>query len=395
MRVFPFHPNGNNGAPEFPDILLEEGQELDPSDGNNKKYHRPPARYDDRVWTLGWTDGRLGQPEGTNAEVLLAQARVDRQREIRRVRDRMAEAQAKVEALKARSGLLQDKLEHVRTYYWDLWKQRNGDSSGASLPLGLMYLFFGLLLFLADVPLSVKLVAEGLGISKRVQDPNTKQWVNVGSIFIKPLPVLQNLWDCLFLALGIALMGILVKFFVDTILFRKDDAPPLIKNPSFYLFSAAFLLFVVATIFLGLFRAEVNGSTTRYGELTFISLTLVLPLAGGICFSAGWRRVERAKHYYFTLLRLQWLEWRHGWMTSACSENAQQVDSLRQILDHGADDLANSVADLRRNLYLHGYRRGQNVPETLDAGSTLYGFCERTLKRALARRIRNKLQLEP
>lgn len=399
MRVFPFHPNGNNGAPEFPDILLEEGQELDPSDGSDKKYHSPPARYDDRVWTLGWTDGRLGQPEEINAELLRAQADVNQQKEIRKVRSQIAGAQAKVEMFKARLGHIQKKLDDVQSYYLELWKRRNKNITGASLPLALMYLVFGLMLFLADVPLSLQLVAAGFKIPSW-KNLATGERVDVDAIFSDTWFVLNNLWEPLFLALGIALMGIIVKLFLDTVIFHSEEEdPPLTRKRNVGMI-VALLLFLVATLSLGFFRAEAmkiahSGKILDYEQATFIFLTLALPIAGGLCFSVGWRRLERAKNYYFTLLRLRWLEWRFERATLAFSEQAQLVRSLTPILEGDAIELAKAETALRKSLYLHGYQRGQNVPETLVEGATLYGVCERALKRVLARKVRHKLQLEP
>jgi len=401
MNLFPWQANGSNGGARLPHILLEDNPEVGPSDGSNRKYHRPPAHYDDPAWHLGWTDGRLGQPQDPDAEVLRAQAAVDRQEEIRKVRSQLATAQAHLEPLKTRLKEARDKLNYAQSYYLGLWERRNKNVSWSSLPLALTYLVFGLLLFLADVPLSMTLVADGFKIPTSKLLPDGRR-VDVDMIFSDTWLVLNTLWQPLSLALGIALMGIVVKFVVDTLVFHDDDDDPPLTKKRVIGVTVPFLLFFAATLSLGLFRTEIMKNVhkhTQIGEwtfmLTFIFLTLVFPIAGGLCFSAGWRRLERAKHYYSTLLRLRWLERQYRKVDAARSQWAERVNELEQLLEPDGVLLADSVAELRRSLYLHGYQRGQSVPETLDAGETLYGLCDRTLKRVLAKKVRHKLQLEP
>src|SRR5712664_4086138 len=47
--------------PEYPQFPADGTISPDPSDGNNKKYRKPPYEYVDTDWHLGWTDGRCGQ----------------------------------------------------------------------------------------------------------------------------------------------------------------------------------------------------------------------------------------------------------------------------------------------------------------------------------------------
>jgi hypothetical protein len=394
-----FSKNGTNGHFKFPDILLEADLNTGPSDGNNKKYQRPAAQYDDPVWHLGWTDGRLGQPVEPHEEVLLSEAKVHWHEEIREARKQIAGARARINALKKRLEPVEKKLGYLHTYYSDLLIKRNRDSTGHSLPLGLIYSFFGLILFLADVPLSIKLVADGFGIPIERKIPELgDKLTGVGQVFQHPLLVLQYLWEPLFLALGIAFMGILVKFFVDAVILREDDEKEVAKRKTWGMWMF-FALFVAATICLGLFRAKVqtrlNKTSLDYETATFIFLTLTFPIAGGLCFSAGWRRIERAKHYYLTLFRLWRLERKHNREFAEYSDALGAMNSLEYTLDSGSDQAAVSMAELRRNLYRHGYYRGRDVPETLDAADTLYVRCERALDRMLSRKIRKKLHQDP
>lgn len=389
--------NGTNGYHRSPEIVLELTPDVGPSDGNNGKYHRPPAQYDDPAWHLGWTDGRVGQPVETHEEVLLAQAKVDWQSELRKTRGELAGARARTEALAKKLEVSKEMLGLVRDSYLALFKKRNENSSGSSLLLATLYLGFGLVLFLADVPLSLSMVARGFKIPIAKNDIFTNQRVEVGMILADPWMVMRNLWDAVFLALGIAFMGIIVKFFVDEFILREADDPPWRWGKRVGIL-AAFGLFVASTVYLGLYRSEIfkqissNHQSAPSETVTFILLTLTFPIAGGLCFSAGWRRLERAKHYLLTLLRLELLQWRHSSLTAKHSQSLEQVRSLEYALEHEGDALAVSRADLRRNIYRHGYNRGRNVPETLDAAETLYDRCERTLTRVLARKVQEKLR---
>lgn len=41
-------------------------------------------------------------------------------------------------------------------------------------------------------------------------------------------------------------------------------------------------------------------------------------------------------------------------------------------------------------LYMHGYERGRNVPETAGAGASLYDRCEKAVNKLLAGKPRTK-----
>jgi hypothetical protein len=381
---------------EFPGVLLETDPDVGASDGNNGKYHRPAARYDSGDWNVGWTDGRLGHSSDPTEKLILADAVAKRQGELRKARIEQATAQAKVLAFQNHLESLNERLKDLRTYYGILSQRRSLHSSESSLPLGLMYFVFGIFLFLADVPLSLTLVAEGFRIPIKYKIPELGRTVYISEIFSDPLLVLKHLWEAVLLALGIALIGIIVKFFVDAVVLRDDDDPPLSKRATVGL-SLAFILFFVCTLCLGQFRAAVraaqpNAQPVTYENLAFILLTLTFPIAGGLCFSAGWRRLERAKTYYLTSRRLARLEKQQRQVFSDFSGASESVKVLEETLGAGGDGLAISQAELKKNVYLHGYFRGRNVPETRDAGETLYSLCEKTLNRVLARKVRRNLQ---
>lgn len=391
---FPTWTNGN-GSFEAPRIVLEDDLNVGPSDGNNGKYRRPAARYDSREWDAGWTDGRAALRTDAHEQFLVSQAEYERHQEIRKARSERATARAAAQAFNNRLSLIEAELEPLRTYYKQLLERRHRYSSEASVPLGAMYLFFGTFLFLADVPLSV-LVAEGLRIPTRARIPGTTRTVLLSQIFTDTWLVLEYLWEGVLLALGIALLGIIVKFFVDAVIFRDEDEPPLTIKATAGI-SAAFALFLICTWFLGALRADVSAGQPGVRPVSsegwaFLLLTLTLPIAGGFCFSAGMRKLERAKSYYFTSARIWRLERRQRRAFEKYSQLSEQVSLLDATLGAEGDGLAVSRASLKKNLYRYGYARGRSVPETRDANETLYAFCKKTLDRMVASKAVRRLQ---
>ena len=270
---FPIWPGGNgNGGAEIPGYMLENYPGLGPSDGNNGKYNRPSALYDSDEWSLGWSDGRLGESPNTEADLLASKAAFEREEELRKTRTQRATTQGRALALKNRLDLLANKIDHLRPHYRHLSDRRQRHSSESSLPLAVIYIAFGTLLFLADVPLSLTLVADGFHIPTWYTIPGTDKTVFVSNIFSEPLLVLYYLWEAVLLALGIALIGIIVKFFVDAVILRDEEEDPPRNRWVVGGITAAFLLFVVCTLCLGYFRAEIKDTTGRRGTQTQVSV---------------------------------------------------------------------------------------------------------------------------
>jgi flagellin-specific chaperone FliS len=97
------------------------------------------------------------------------------------------------------------------------------------------------------------------------------------------------------------------------------------------------------------------------------------------------------------MFRLWLLEKKHSRSVSKLNKATELLKYLELKLEREGEgqDLATSLAELRRNLYRHGYYRGKKVPETLDADDKLYVRCERAYNRILGSRLRKKFQKDP
>lgn len=389
--------NGFNSA-----IVLENDRAVAPSDGNNRAFPRDPAKYRDDYWELGWTDGRLGQPLAEAEAAVEWRTTVERNAKLADLRAQLATAKANVAAITARIGSSPDLLTKLRENYEKLKLERLDDVSNTSLPLGILYTVVGFSLFIADLPLSLTLVAKALKIALRSGD------VSVGQLFRNPIDVIFGpTWEAMFLAIGIAFSGVFIKFYLDEFVFKEqingesDKSSPRRSRKTPILMTAFLFLFLTTTILLGVFRAynkwlDQNQPAIGYGfileSLTFIGLTLMFPVIGGVCFSAGWRRLEKAKQYYL----MKWSLWRletkcerlQNNLMRAQSDMARVEQSLNQE-ELGSTSEATRLLNL--NLYKHGYLRGYTLPETLHTDLGLYQQARRVIEKFLAGNLRTRL----
>jgi CRISPR/Cas system CSM-associated protein Csm2 small subunit len=119
-------------------------------------------------------------------------------------------------------------------------------------------------------------------------------------------------------------------------------------------------------------------------------LTLLFPVAGGICFSVGWRKLIRYLRFRSVDGALKAAESEFKSEELSCEQVRAALAGLearraREIAEYASGD---AYADMLVGLYLHGYERGRNVPETVDAGASLYERCEKALNKLLAGKLR-------
>jgi hypothetical protein len=423
-------------------IEIENAPGIGRSDGSttSEPYARPPASYKEYLWQLGWTDGRLGQPSEVNESVLDSQAKLDWLEEIALTERQIARAEANTTYLKGCYSRLQERLDQLQVLYNQLWTDIHQRARDHSFLLATIYLSVAALLMFADIPLSLTLVARGFDMKTEIEDPNTREIVSVKDLFTSPYLTVTHLWEPLLMAIGIALSGVFVKYFMDEILFREDsqeDDRKFYKRRGFWrtiVLSALFIGFIWTIIVLGYFRADIqrqeklsalrtqitidgtNRNLTqadidqsfenakkdllekdKWAEWAFISLTLLFPIVGGVCFSAGWRRLEKTSpylgpklKYYNTKYALWRMERRHDKVYQQFTSAEEEVKALRAKLErertiYRKEDL---LAELKKNVYRHGYERGQAVPETIDAGLSLYERCQKALHKMVAKDVR-------
>lgn len=431
--------------PEYPEDPQNRTDYPDPSDGNNRKYRKPPYEYVDVEWHLGWTDGRCGQPASLNKEIVEARVRADAAEALQSTRATMASKETKIAGLRDLLEKRKQRLTSKEDFYNKLSEKRNRNYLEFSRPLGYLYLIFAILLFLADIPLSLKLVASGFQVPVESDLPvgvtpiGSSAKLLIDHLIFHPWYVFGTFWESLALAAGIAFVGIIVKYYVDLIILRDSEAP----RPRWYAIVALTLIllgFVATTYLLGNFRAEqqwqavrsqietsvkaeneankifnasnpkstarrifneneISGEVTkRFTERqalsgsnwltqTFIALTLLLPVVGGVCFSASGSKLRNAKQYWFALLDYKKLEIESDRLSLSLKKEEGDLQGLREKLKEITidPDRLKCLTDLKFGLYLHGYARGRTAPETLEEGASLYERCEKAVTKLLAK----------
>lgn len=340
------------------------------SDGSNGKHHKPPASYNSQSWDIGWTDGRLGQSKDPGRQVAANQAIISWLNKMDGDLLQLGMEEADLEGVKGIRERIQSQLNRVAQY---LDKDEFiGKSASLSFLLGFLYLAAAGLLMGADLPLTVNLVKDGFRLGQFTQENLTG--------------VTPHVW---LLAVGIAFSGIFLKYFLDEVITSK--------NRKIFLW-ITFFFFIITVVVLGLFRADINYASATHqniegnillNQATFIALTIMLPLIGGICFSAGWNEfrfflAERKKSRLHVKLDLYSKEYNKLFF---------RIKAKREIIQREEEKFGTEkiLVDLYQSIYEHGYARGENVPETLDENASLYKRCEKVLERLHARKSRDIL----
>jgi len=395
---------------DAPVIASEDIPGRDPSDANNGAYHKSSHEYINLTWQLGWTDGRYGQPSNTNEDVLATQGELEWLSRIENIKTKIGDAQARAATLQAAVDRTKPKLDALVVYFDELKDRRSKSFQDFSRPSAWTYAIFAGVLLFSDIPLSMKLVAGGFNL---------------------------DFWGGLLLALGIASTGVFVKYFLDEFFFRKSaDAP----HPLFRVTLIGVLVLFAATIIvLGFYRSDrqardvrqdtrtkisnqvkkeeddaiENGLrsrtpeaiatdiTKRYeevneskvGQFTFIFLTLLLPIIGAICFSTSGRKFRHAKQFDITRNDLEETTKEYEGYLKALNLAKEDFDSQTTKLQYYEQTslIKESIMNVQKSLYLHGYERGRNVCETLQHGVSLYTRCQSIVEKLLAKKLQGKL----
>lgn len=401
------------------------------SDGSTASFRKRPSRYEHPLWSLGWTDGRLGQPSETNEALLLARGKLRRERRIQAMKAKLSLNQAKLPDLQARVTRVQELLTDAVAHYKSIVTDRAGRFHEFSYVLGVFYIVVAVLLFLSDIPLTLKLVAKGFDLKTEVKNDQTGAVAfGVDQLLVRSWDVVAQLWEPLALALGIALAGVFIKLFLDDVIFRDTSQ---VRKKRIVTLSVIGGIFVITIGVLGVFRSEVQNTMSqdnldvvraeRADELrrqglpepevqiqvakikprpesftataTFILLTVTLPLVAGACFSAGWRRIKDTQRYHQLRRELKKLEQRLETASSSLHSAKADIETAETWLKLNTEDPKPDEVDPETqqelNLYRHGYFRGVNVPETIDHGLTLYDRVQRSAQKILAKRLKERI----
>ncbi len=207
-------------------IHLDDDRKEVSSDELDKKYSRPAAEYDHPMWRLGWTDGRSGQPANVNEKLLEAHARIAWNAGIGDNREKVAKTGQEVALLDEKKNDLQKQRANLETRYQDIAKQRDAHYQDFSRNQAWAFILFGVATLIADIPLSLRLVATGFGVKTSVEING--QLLRVDDILsFRFFDVVSNFWEALVLAIGIAFASILLKYFFDLVVFRQEETEQL------------------------------------------------------------------------------------------------------------------------------------------------------------------------
>ena len=334
----------------------------DLSDGSNGKHAKIPESINTQCWNIGWTDGRLGQDPQTGLSAADSQATIDWYNSLDSAYFDIAKDEATMQGYLVLKERATEKLKKINDYLGRV--EFDGKHPSVSGWLGVFYILVAVLLVFADVPVTFNSISNVF----ELDEPD---------VFLNRL-----IWP---LSIAVGFSSTFIKYYLDEVLSSK--------NSKWYLYIILVLL-SLTLLSLGLTRnfanSEFNGSEdgTNYFEWfkisTFVLLTFILPVIGGVVFYAGMKEVR------FCRLVIQ----RNGFEKDLDQLNKKyekcrhSIAAKRKILEREEiqKDARNSIAILYKSIYEHGYARGQSIPETLYETESLYERCERVVMRALSKK---------
>lgn len=374
---------------EWPIAEINTHERLDHSSGEPL-----PTSYGEAEYLRGWTDGRLGVRAPTAAAVY-------RFRAGQWCSAYHVELVQRLEAVKATRDNARDRAERAREdadrvgeAFLAADRHRLESPTSYSWPLGVLYCVVAVVLWIADLPLSL-LAADGLDIRT-----NYGALANLETIRVN----WTSMWEPLAFAIGIAALGLFFKFVAD--FFFK---PRLHQNLAMKILSAVLVIGLIALVTWNLYylaqlrtgikslheamRTSANGTPADVQGLTatmqtqagmsFILLTLTLPIIGGICASVGWNRIQNTNRY--RVLKNNRRELR-----ATADELADTQRSAEAVVRTIENEVASvrqldpeMVAQAALDLYEQGFVRGRLVPETVHNGRRLHERAQFVVKRFL------------
>ncbi len=397
----------SDGRPfrDWPGLKLDNHDRADHSSGIPI-----PTTYSDPEWWRGWTAGRLGLFSAEAQSIFALDAERRRQEHVDALTTDLAKAEATSKIATERRTRAETIAKNVDDAYDKVEADRLKNPTGYSFPLGVFYCIVALVLWIADLPLSL-LAADGLGIKTnyhKLEDLSVirDEW--------------QTMWEPLAFAIGIAALALFFKFIAD--FFFK---PHYLQSRWVRVVAAVALMAVLLMVGGNLFLLarlrtgvrtlqemqkqsaagvippgleEQRKTMQEQANLSFVLLTLTLPLIGGICASAGWSRLQNSRR--LASLTTDRTRFRKESDDAAEIGSTAEADVQRLAAAFGAADKSSSkAAEAAYALYLDGYRQGFAVPETIHSGRHLHERVQFVLKQwmafaqqryAVARRLANE-----
>ncbi len=350
------------------------------SDGSSQD-GLPPSRYEHGLWRAGWTDGRIGETPDPQLQLVASQGKLTRALRTAEAKKQLAAAEADAQHKSFIAEQRQKEWNDISTEYDHVVDDQRRNAVGYSKILAWIYLLFGIGIFIADMPLSLK-VAPALGVSTRQSPSNGGPPVSADNLS-QLLYNLDTLWEPAAVAVGIAALTIAFKILIDKLQKPRRYETWWSKAFLFLLLAAIFAAMIYAFVLIGQARAAHAGAGANVNRAwLFTILAIMFPLVCGYCFSMARAAFQNVTHYdLVTKQRTEaWVSHTDAHLAMKHSEAIAKgaLEELKSIEgDHVEEEFL-------KNLYLHGYQRGRCVPETIDQQASLYDRCEALVHHWLA-----------
>ena len=380
-------------SPQVPEFLVEAFSAEEASMVEENDHLRALLlKLGNIFWRNGWDDGKINQNKIQINDIANANA-VFLQDEIKSAYEgRLSQLKTENKLKEKIYRNAEANYEASDKYHKSLTEQYRKNPRKFSQGVALVYLAIAVLLTFADMPLTLKLTRTGF-------DLDGGENLRIQQLIENPGNFFKENWEILILAMGIAMCAIVIKIFYDEFIEKplehtikefknlESEVTPKelqqIKRKHWVqlAFKACMVLLTLTTmVMLGKFRFEtieyqkrleavqsspdssmagIEESRQKITQWTFISLTILFPLIGGICASLGlnyWdnvRSLKRARKDCETsrtifLYASKELETAH-----------KKRSNWMSVLDWGqSDDFVDSIQKFLLNQYDHGYQRG-------------------------------------
>lgn len=396
-------------------------------------------------WRRGFNDGKLGQKKAPIYEMAKSSAFFVRDKIKSTYEGHLSKLETELELIREVHKDARHDYKKNDDYDKRITEEYRRNPRNFSKTLAIIYLLFAVLLVFADIPLALKLTQAGfdldLGENFIIQD-----------LFKHPLGVFQENWEVILLAFGIALCTIYVKIFYDEFLgspiekntvmlknlegIESNDEKRKIKSIHFgrLAFKIFVLIFTLGTIYmLGQFRFETIEYQNRLKALaytgesfedvdelftskettssppkvedprevwrktvtkyTFIAITLLFPIIGGICASLGLNNLEKIRELKKSKRLCEDATKGYLEASTKLKEANKSLSNWQSALKWcESNGFIKHLLSLFLNFYDHGYQRGLLVPENLLKGTDLYEKAEQLRNKLISRKIFEAIQ---
>lgn len=389
--------------------LSAEGEVADGASSESRVEEE--ARFVSAIWRLGRQDGGIGQLQADGEAVLTSKAELDWIERRSQAQAALCAKEAELQQCKERKADLDKDIATLRAQRWK-------HSDDPLLPpartfgfIGPLYLCLGVLAFLAELPLAINLIDQGL----RMKDAAVElESLGKQSAFA--------------LAVVLCILGMAAKISYDNWVHLFEGSPedrhgPEVKRIARHkrVASALFLVLNVALLgccafsinsiahLRGLVETESRLDSTRNrnpqeetelrdvrskrataGDQTFFWLTVTLPLFGAVCWIGGTTALKRNLQDRRTHRALQQAEQALGKCRIKTAVLAHEVESGKARLkdETGEEGIKNALLNTRLEVFRHGYQRGNILPAEDVASASMYSLHLLALKRSMYRQLR-------